>query len=68
LSEAEKEKTLIHELLHIPHGFSGGFRPHKGYIDKKTVELLHKKLQEHRKGKNLSFASNSNDENGGQSF
>jgi predicted metallopeptidase len=68
LSEAEKEKTLIHELLHIPQGFSGGFRPHKGYIDRKTVELLHKKLQEHRKGKNLSFASNSNDKNGDQSF
>jgi predicted metallopeptidase len=65
LSEAEKEKTLIHELLHIPRGFSGGFRPHKGYVDRKTVELLHKKLQEQRKAKNLSCTSNSNDENGG---
>jgi predicted metallopeptidase len=68
LSEAEKEKALIHELLHIPQGFSGGFRPHKGYIDRKTVEFLHKKLQQQRKGKNLSFASNLNDKNGGQSF
>ncbi len=41
MSEADKEKTLIHELLHIPKGFSGGFRPHKGYIDKKRVEMLH---------------------------
>ncbi|NWF86660.1 metallopeptidase [Candidatus Bathyarchaeota archaeon] len=48
LSKEEKEKTIIHELLHIPKGFSGGFRPHKGYIDKKTVELLHKKLQSQR--------------------
>jgi len=55
LSEAEKEKTLIHELLHIPKGFSGGFRPHKGYVDKKTVELLHKKLQKQRSAKNTSF-------------
>lgn len=68
LSEAEKEKTLIHELLHIPQGFSGGFRPHKGYIDRKTVELLHKKLQEQRKAKNLSCTFNLNDENDGQSF
>jgi predicted metallopeptidase len=51
LCETEKEKTIIHELLHIPKGFSGGFRPHKGYIDRKTVELLHKKLQEQRKSK-----------------
>jgi predicted metallopeptidase len=53
LCETEKEKTIIHELLHIPKGFSGGFRPHKGYIDRKTVELLHKKLQEQRKSKDI---------------
>jgi len=48
LSEEDKEKTLIHELLHIPGGFSGGFRPHKGYVDRKTVEQLYKKLQQAR--------------------
>jgi len=53
LSETDKEKTIIHELLHIPKGFSGGFRPHRGYIDKRTVELLHKKLQDQRKAKNI---------------
>lgn len=49
LSEVDKEKTVIHELLHIPKGFSGGFRPHKGYVDKRTVELLYKRLQERRR-------------------
>ena len=49
LSEEDKEKTLIHELLHIPKGFSGGFRPHKGYVDRRTVEKLYRKLQENRK-------------------
>jgi predicted metallopeptidase len=53
LCETEKEKTIIHELLHIPKGFSGGFRPHRGYVDRKTVELLHKKLQEQRKSKGI---------------
>lgn len=48
LSDADKEKTLIHELLHIPKGFSGGFRPHKGYIDKKRVERLHQVLLKRR--------------------
>jgi predicted metallopeptidase len=53
LTEAEKEKTVIHELLHIPKGFSGGFRPHRGYVDKKTVELLYRKLQEQRKAEDI---------------
>jgi len=47
-SDTDKEKTLIHELLHIPKGFSGGFRPHKGYVDKKRVERLHQVLLKRR--------------------
>jgi len=54
LTEEEKEKTMIHELLHIPEGFSGGFRPHKGYIDQKTVEHLYRKLQKQRRAKKAS--------------
>jgi len=41
LSQKDKERVIIHELLHIPRGFSGGFRPHKGYINKKTIDKLH---------------------------
>lgn len=48
LSEEQKEKTLIHELLHIPHGFSGGFRPHRGYINNEIVEKLYRKLKKSR--------------------
>jgi len=45
LSKEDREKTLIHELLHIPKGFTGGFRPHKGYISKKHVDALHREFQ-----------------------
>ncbi len=48
LSTAEKEKTVIHELLHIPKGFTGGFRPHKGYVEREKVERLHSMLMEKR--------------------
>ena len=55
MSAEEKEKTLIHELLHIPGGFSGGFRPHKGYVERKTVEMLYKKLQQTRASKSNAY-------------
>lgn len=48
LSQEEKEKTLIHELLHIPQGFSGGFRPHKGYVEREIVERLYKELKKNK--------------------
>lgn len=55
LSEEEKEKTIIHELMHIPSGFTGGFRPHKGYIDHKTVESMHRTLKKQRAARKTSF-------------
>jgi predicted metallopeptidase len=45
LSQDAKEKVLIHELLHIPKGFSGGFRPHKGYVNQSIVEKLHQQFR-----------------------
>jgi predicted metallopeptidase len=40
-------------LLHIPGGFSGGFRPHKGYVERKIVDELYMKLQKRRARKSL---------------
>ena len=51
LDIAEREKTLIHELLHIPKGFKGGFRHHKGWISKRKIESLHTLLLEKREFK-----------------
>lgn len=48
LSESEKERVLIHELLHIPKTFSGALTPHKCFgkrIDAKTVEKFYQKYK-----------------------
>jgi len=42
--EQEKIKTLIHELLHIPENFGGGFRHHKPYVNHTTVNRAYERL------------------------
>jgi len=52
LSFSDKEKVLIHELLHIPKNFSGALLPHKQRgkrIDRRTVDKLHSLLIANRK-------------------
>lgn len=44
LSREEREKTIIHELLHIPASFGGGFRHHKGWVNRQRVEKVYKML------------------------
>lgn len=46
LGPSEREKVIIHELMHIPAGFSGGFVPHHGKINKRTVAAMHKSYSE----------------------
>ncbi len=46
LDQVEKEKVVIHELMHIPARFSGGFVPHKGKINRRSVEKMHKQFLE----------------------
>jgi predicted metallopeptidase len=40
LSQAEQTKTLIHELMHIPRIFGGGFRNHD-YVRTRRVNQLY---------------------------
>jgi predicted metallopeptidase len=56
MSAEDKEKTLVHELMHIPGGFGGGFRPHKGYVERKMVDAVYEKLKKKRAGaKSFTF-------------
>ena len=54
LSEEEQIKVIIHELMHIPMMFGGGFR-HHGYICDKNIEKnymaykMRKKDEKHAK-------------------
>ncbi len=43
LSKEEREKVIIHELLHIPKSFGGGLRGHD-YVTRKRVERLHREF------------------------
>ncbi len=40
LSHEEKIKTLIHELMHIPKAFGGGFKGHH-YVNRRSVEKMY---------------------------
>ncbi len=46
LSASDQDRTLIHELMHIPKTFSGALVSHRGRshrIDRRTVEVLYEK-------------------------
>lgn len=46
LDREERIKTIIHELMHIPKCFGGGFRQHKPYVTKKTVDKAYSEYKE----------------------
>lgn len=48
LDEEEKIRVIIHELMHIPKSFGGGFK-HHDFVNKRNVNKFYK---EYRKKKN----------------
>lgn len=59
MSQSEQDKVIIHELMHIPKTFGGGFRQHDFVCDE-NVEIMHEKLANLReKTANPNSSSNS---------
>lgn len=46
LNEEDRVKVLIHELMHIPRSFGGGFRPHRPHVTRRKVERMYRKFLE----------------------
>ena len=44
MSRVDQDKVIIHELLHIPQTFGGGFRNHD-FVCEKNVEILYRKFE-----------------------
>lgn len=59
LSEDDQIKTLIHELLHIPKAFGGGFR-HHDFVSRRTVDKFHEayKLAKKEPGQPVQIQQN----------
>lgn len=44
LSRKDQDKVIIHELMHIPKTFGGGFRNHD-FVCEENVRILHEKFR-----------------------
>jgi len=48
LDNTEQEETIIHELMHIPKNFGGGFR-HHDHVSEGNVRLMHERYRKAKK-------------------
>jgi len=50
LSQEEKLKVIIHEFMHIPMCFGGGFK-HHNFVTEKNVNMYYKEYKKRKNGK-----------------
>ena len=55
LSTEEKVKVVIHELMHIPENFGGGFKHHDIVTDENVEKCYTKYLECRRYGKKINW-------------
>ncbi len=48
LDDKEQEKTIIHELMHIPKNFGGGFR-HHDHVSEENIKSIQKRYRDAKK-------------------
>jgi len=53
MSLAEQDKVLIHELMHIPLSFGGGFK-HHDFVQERNVEKIYRKYAELKRNNSRS--------------
>ncbi len=51
LTKEEQDRVIIHEIMHIPKTFGGGFRQHD-FVCEENVEKLHRKFMSIKNSKN----------------
>jgi predicted metallopeptidase len=49
LNQEDQTKVLIHEILHIPHSFGGGFRSHRPFVTRAKVQRMYDQFMRVRK-------------------
>ncbi len=54
MPRSEQDKVIIHELMHVPKSFGGGFR-HHDFVCQKNINLLYQKFANLKKNPNLDF-------------
>ncbi len=48
MNKVEQDKVIIHELMHIPKSFGGGFRQHD-YVCERNIDIMYEKFADYKK-------------------
>jgi len=54
LSQEDQDRVLVHEIMHIPKSFGGGFR-HHNVVNRRNVEGMYKKYIKLKESKEDGF-------------